>query len=309
MPKKLKKLAGRHIKFTGELAQAWIDHDAEVRAETGRKQRPLTKSNVTKKFEDMMNDTFVTTSQGPTIDWDGAVIDGQHQLNAIVRYYNECEKQGIKPTPIDLFVKEGENPDHFPFYDLGKPRSGADVFAIEGIEFPKEMSYAARLLWIRYNGKRVAGAGRLSPYALDEFAKEHPGLKKSCKYIMEFGTDEDSLPCKELMSPGYATALHYLMVNADDVKDGQADEFWRLVIEQEGEKNTAPFHLVKKIKKADSDKEYKLSRDALVDLTIHAFNQWCDGVTGTMKQVLNLEAGDRPELGGYDGAGVVNQDD
>lgn len=300
MPKKLKKLAGRHVKFDGILAAAWIEHDRSIREETKRKNRPLSNANVKVKYENMMNGTFVTTSQGPTVDWDGAVIDGQHTLNAILEYYN----RDSQAEPITLFVKEGENPDHFPFYDQGKNRSNEDVFAMANFDNPKVFAGAARLVWIRVNGKRVAGAGKMSPYALKEFAELHKGIGKSVKFICKFGRggeDDASNLAKSVMAEGYASALHYLMVNADvDQAAKKADEFWDLLINPERKSNLAPCRLAREINKVKNDPEVTMTRDALVLKTIAAFNNYCDEDEG----VIKLKKGDYPVLGGYDCSNV-----
>ena len=88
LPKKLKKLTSRFVEFDGELASEWLALDAKSREKTKTSNRKLTRSNVKTKVQCMLEDAWVTTSQGITIDWNGAVIDGQHTLNAIVDYYN-----------------------------------------------------------------------------------------------------------------------------------------------------------------------------------------------------------------------------
>jgi len=297
MPRKLKKLEGRHVSFDGALAAAWLFEDAQVREKTGRKNRKLTPSNVKVKYENMMNGTFVTTSQGPTIDSDGAIIDGQHTLNAIVMYYDNCDS----PEPIELFIKEGENPEHFPFYDQGKLRTSEDVFGIANFDNPKVFAHAARMLWIRINGKRIAGAGKMSPYALKEFAETHrKGLEASINFILKFGRggeDDDSNLAKSVMSEGHAAALHYLMANADvEGAKEKADAFWDLLINPERKSKLAPCRLARTLSACRNDPERSMKRDAIILNTIAAFNNYCDGV----EEPLKLGKGEYPRLGGYD---------
>ena len=116
MPKKMKGLKSRFVEFDGDLAQAWIDHDTKVREKLKSFNRNLTKSNVNDKADCMINESFMTTSQGITVDWNTAVIDGQHTLHAIVLYYETA----VKPSPVRIYVTEGEDPGNFPFYDQGK---------------------------------------------------------------------------------------------------------------------------------------------------------------------------------------------
>jgi hypothetical protein len=295
MPKKIKTLTSRVVSFTGELAQAWIDYDAKVRKRTKRSNRRLTKSNVKAKVADMLNGCFVLTSQGLTVDHDGAVLDGQHTLNAVVDYYSQA---GNEAVPIELYVTEGENPDNFPFYDQGKARSTADVLGIENINFPDEMSIAGRLLWIRTHGKRVNGAPRTPPYLIMEFIKQpkFKALKKSVEFIMEFGKGEDSLPCRELMSPGYAACLHFLMTTDEELKEGAADKFWTQVIDQDAEKGSPEYKLYRYIKKVKGDPNLKMDRDGLVNLIINAFNMSTDSETGS----IIPHKGDHHVLGGLD---------
>lgn len=302
MPKKIKGLVGRIVKFTClEMVEAWIEHDLKIREKTGRKNRALTRSNIVSKYNDMEAGAFVLTSQGLTIDWDTAIIDGQHTCHAMKMYFENGGKD-----PIELFVTEGENPDHFPFYDQGKNRSTSDVFGIDGIDFPKETAIAARLLWIRAHGKRIAGAGKVSAYVLKEFMKEFKGFEKSVAFIMNFGKEEDSLPCKDLISCGYAIALHYLMCNADvgDLKAKElADKFWTLLIEREGPKGSFPHKLVTKFIKIANDPDTKMTRDAMVDNVIFAFNCWVDYdvLKAGNPPKFAVDKGDKPTLAGYDG--------
>lgn len=308
MPKKKKKLEGRFIKFDRDLAQAWIDHDREIRAKLRKDNRPVSPSNVKAKSDDMHAGCFMTTAQGPTVDQDTKVLDGQHTLLAVIRYYDECDEMDVKPEPVTLWVKEGEDPANFEFYDLGKKRSSEDVFSIEKVANPREMAIATRLVWLRVNGMRVRGGKKLSPHDTYEFSKKHPGLKKSAKFIMNFGVAEDSLPVKEMMSPGYAIALHYLMSNSDcgnKSASKMSDNFWEAVAEQDAVKHTGPWHLVRLINKIKSDKNLKMDRDALVDNTIVAFNKFVDGEKPT--RIWTLQDGDKPVLGGLDQSEVPEE--
>ena len=298
MPKKLKKLASRFVKFDGKLAQAWLDNDQKVRESKKSSNRKLTASNVKAKVDHMLNDSFMTTSQGITVDWDTAVIDGQHTLNAIVNYY----KASDNPTPITVYVTEGEDPSHFPFYDQGKTRSNEDVFGMSNVDNPREHSVAARLLWIRVTGKRISGAGKMSPYALVEFSKEYKGLAESLNYVLKFGREENEEDrgdfCKSVMTEGYAAALHYLMVNAEGSNQKLADEFFDLLINPEKKSPLAPCVLRRKLNQVKNNPDVKMNRDSLVDHTIEAFNRFLDKKTGAFK----INKDDRPQLGGYDGS-------
>ena len=310
MPKKIKGLQSRFVEFDGPLAQTWIDHDKMVREKNGTSNRKLTKSNVKAKKDCMLNDAFMTTSQGITVDWNTAIIDGQHTLHAIVAYYNDPDCDD--PKPVKIYVTEGEDPANFPFYDQGKTRSNEDVFGMAQLENPKELAVASRLLWIRVNGKRVSGAGKLSPYALIEFSKDYKLLSRSLKFIMNFGRekneDDRGNYCKSFLSEGYAAALHYLMVNADGIKGDAkklADQFWDLLINPEKKSPLAPCVLHRKLVQVKNDPEKKMTRDGLVDNVIEAFNRFVDKKTGPFR----LSREDRPQLGGYDGSQAPNDEE
>ncbi len=289
LPKKLKKMETRTVSFDLDKAEAWFERNTS--------NRPISKAAYKRFAEQMHTGEFRTTSQGISVNKRGKVQDGQHRLLGVKYYYENYPD----PQPVEMRVTEGEE-DNFPFFDQGRNRSAADVFAIDKHDYPGELAIASRLLWIRYHGKRVAGAGKASPYELMEFAKEFPGLEKSVRFIMKFGQDEDSLPCKELMSPGYAAALHFLMLHADGVDNAKkaANDFWTQVIEQDARKGTAPYYLYRKLKKMKLDPTVKLTRDATVDFTIEAFNRFVDGDKTRLPTMIS----DRPQLGGYDGAGA-----
>ena len=172
----------------------------------------------------------------------------------------------------------------------------ADVLNIEGEEFADELGVALRLLWIRVHGGNVRGTGKLLPHHLAEFLESHKGLRKSVKFVMKFGKTEDELNTKYFLSPGYAACMHYLMENADGVDKGKGTEFWTKLITQDDSKGEQTRLLRNRLMKSKADREAKLTRDALVNLCIQAFNNYIDNPTST----LRVGPHDKPCLGGID---------
>ena len=256
VPKKLKEMATRTVKFDFDKAERWLQQN--------KFNRPISKKNYESFGRKMYTGEFRTTSQGASIDRKGNLQDGQHRLFGVLHYYCLCEETGTTPKPVEIRITEGEN-SNFEFFDQGKNRTTADVLAIDEVDYHEEIAIALRLLWIRMNGKKVAGANKLSPYELRNFGQDHmEGLNKSAQFIMEFGKSEDSLPAKGFMSPGYIIAFHYLMVNAVDGTTTSANTFWEAVIENEADKTSPMYKLYKKFNKVRMTQDMKLSRDEMV---------------------------------------------
>lgn len=180
-------------------------------------------------------------SEPMIISQTGIVLNGQKQL--IACYLAEQDRNGPqklvwqqlgwdRPVQIDKVVNFGveDNEAVVDTIDQVQPRSLADViyrsqhFSRFKPEARKNVSrmadYAIRLLWDRtgagYKPKKGAGSGmtaprRTTPEAMD-FLRRHPRLLEAIKHIYEeYGTGEKLKINKELMSPGYASALMYLM--------------------------------------------------------------------------------------------------
>lgn len=181
----------------------------------------------------------------------GMVINGQKQLIACYLAeqdrtgpqklaweflgWTRSDKDGNTvgvPVQIDKVVNFGvsEAEEVIDTVDVAQPRSLADViyrsehfskFKPEARKTVARMAdFAIRMLWDRtgagYKPKKGAGQAtaaprRTMPESMD-FLRRHGRLLEAIKHVYEeYGKDEKLKINKELMSPGYAAALLYLM--------------------------------------------------------------------------------------------------
>lgn len=171
----------------------------------------------------------------------GIVLNGQKQLIAL--YLSEQDRNGPqklvwqslgwdRPVQIDKVVNFGVSDEEVVVdtIDQVEARTLAHIiyrsqhfarFKPEARKTVARMAdYAIRMLWDRtgagYRPRKGAGNAltaprRTAPEAMD-FLRRHPKLLDAIKHIYEeYGSNEKLKINKELMSPGYASALMYLM--------------------------------------------------------------------------------------------------
>ncbi len=136
---------------TPELALEWLTRE-EARLPNGAKvlQRPRRPAHVKELARMMANPgEWLVTPQGialaPEPPWNtGAVLDGQHRLEAIIEY----------GKPVYFMVTYNVDPQTFKVLDTGKPRSAADVLGIMGEKSTLNLASLAKLLHV-YNMAKV----------------------------------------------------------------------------------------------------------------------------------------------------------
>lgn len=245
---------GDPFKITPELAEYFLET-------FNTRNRPISKANV-KDLKQKMDDGSYRLNGEPIIfDWDGIMTNGQHTLKA-------CVESG---KTIEKYVILGLNPETFASLDGGKTRKLDDVLSVHGEDHAKELAVALRLVHILTQGKKVRNMGKFHHDAALKELKGHPDLKDSVSFILEMET-----PCSYVLSPGYAAALHYLMMAAcdDESQYITVEQFWKDVIEMDGvQKNSPASRLNKRLLAHKQRAEGKhLTRD---QITEHCIKAWC----------------------------------
>lgn len=254
-------------------------------------------------------------------DWNGNVVSCAHRCVGLILAQakldilraNDSEQVEDKPEKFEVLalVVKNLDPACADTVDIGKPRTlgdilfRADVFSNgealkESVKekLSRELGVAARLVWLRQNGSRVAGGKKLPPAGLVQFLDEHPLLKDCILHIYneDGGGGQEGSKIGRYISLGYAAAMMYLAatrhldrgkyeageVNFDRKPKGwgRAEDFWTMFsqlsarsIGNEGVEPIAALNVVleKNIKPKDGN---KFSRDALCVLVTRAFLSW-----------------------------------
>ncbi|WP_141698345.1 hypothetical protein [Streptomyces lushanensis] len=119
-------LVWRIVKVTPELADTFLS-----RASVNRR---LNMGHVKALTETILRGEWKLTHQGIAFDKTGALLDGQHRLQAIIE----------ANTPVEMIVFEGLPKDVFPVLDTGKRRSAADTLLSTGAKYLPLLSSTIR---------------------------------------------------------------------------------------------------------------------------------------------------------------------
>jgi len=89
------------------------------------RNRPLSISKVKEYAGQMRNGDWKYNGESIKISSDGIILDGQHRLQAVI----------MSKSPIVSEIIYNLPSDSFDTIDVGKQRSGGDIFAINGVQY------------------------------------------------------------------------------------------------------------------------------------------------------------------------------
>jgi len=107
------KMTMRFERISPAKAEAYLAANIDV-------NRGLYDAAIDQMADDMRSGEWKTTHEGIAFDWDGALIDGQNRLHAIVR-------AGVT---VELAVWRNCDPKTFDVINMGRVRSSNDLFTI-----------------------------------------------------------------------------------------------------------------------------------------------------------------------------------
>jgi len=148
----------------------------------------------------------------------GRLIDGQHRLQAVVD--SGCV--------ISAWVAFGAKDETFAFIDIGKKRTAADIFAINGVKNQNVIAAATKWIWFYENNRASpnngggnSSAGMTDPAPLFEYYRtlDTVRLQKSSNVARWFS--QHRMP-----NPSVAVGVHYVCSGKSNV---MADEFFEKV--------------------------------------------------------------------------------
>lgn len=174
------------------------------------KNRPVSALTV-RKYANRMRAGWKNTGETIIVSKNGRLLNGQHRLEA-------CLDSGCA-FPVHIIF--GIEDDAFAFMDIGRTRTCADIFAINGVENYTVMSAAALWLW-RYEKAGMGEPGsetRPTHDKLYEFYLEHEGLQDSYTPGTRFSANK-------VASPSLMTALHYICAQKNRA---EADAFFKVL--------------------------------------------------------------------------------
>lgn len=291
----------------------------KIRLANNPTNRPFKRPLADRYANEHLRGKWSLNLESVVIDKAGNVLQGQHRIVGLIlgeqiRQLNTA-KWGAKPLQYSTLIGYGASntAENANTYDLGSKRSLDDVlyrhqkFAKSVDEktqkkISKILATAIRIVWIRAGGKQVSFAPHFPHSEALEFYKTHPEILKAVEEIVEIDDGEGGeRRISDLVSLGYAAALHYLMNSV-----GKSLGFWKSVASGEGlEKGDVVLSLRQYLVRADGGGS---KRDEIIGTIIKAWLLWSKGKGGLLKQIriAKRKEGDRfilsecPRIGGID---------
>ncbi|MFJ9039082.1 hypothetical protein ACIRF8_21110 [Streptomyces sp. NPDC102406] len=155
------------LDISPQLAAEWLTRNTN--------NRPLSKSTVQQLAGQIQRGEWQLTHQGIAFDKDGALIDGQHRLAAIV-------KAGIT---VPLTVAHDVPRTAFTVMDTGRKRTGRDALALAGEANATHLAAALRGLHLYLNAPNSAWSGGSSVTSNDQLLAmldKHPGIRDALQH-------------------------------------------------------------------------------------------------------------------------------
>lgn len=241
--------------ITPKLAQQMLSYNIN--------NRPVSQGTVSHYSRQMKSGDWHYTRVPIIFSASGRILDGQHRLMAIVD----------SGATITADVAFGAPDEAFAFVDIGKKRTGGDVFAINGVKNHNAMAAITRFLASYVDGFSLAnnGGGTYTPDELYQFYAGNPDVADGMATYFLFAK------CR-LAKPAIMAGL-YVVCARKCRRD--ADRFFEVAAEGLGAtgKNDPAFTLHKKFIEAATSGD-GMGRKATVALTIEAWNRMRAGLSG-----------------------------
>jgi len=226
---------------------------ARIMLQRNNGNRPLSMNTAQKYGAEMKRGEWRNTRTPIIFSESGKMLDGQHRATACV----------LSDTPFQVDLAFGAPDDAFAYIDIGKKRTAADIFAINGVK--DYTTIAAAMVWIdKYILGRMSGQGTGKTVAdLFELYQKHSGVSQSVPYGMKFKKSA-------IASPSMMTALHYIC-STKSRRD--ADAFFTIAGDGFGADSKFDPALVLRNKLIERNSNYeRMHRTVASGLTLTAWN-------------------------------------
>lgn len=234
-----------------ELAKQWL--------ETSKLNRRLTERNVNFLYGQMKSGNWLLTGDTIKFGTDGALLDGQHRLSAIVKY----------GKPIDAFVARGLEQEVFQVLDTGKSRTASDVISASGYKYATNLAAIARNIILFQHGFYTTGGGRkerASNKDVLDFVQSHDELQEITAFCQNH-----IYQSFRFITLGYLGMLYYILSRKNQTK---CDEFFGKYASGTDLSESNPIrHLRERLIK-DGQNKLKLTGRDKIALFIYTWNNF-----------------------------------
>lgn len=170
--------------------------------EHNKMNRPISDTHVSRLERQITGNKWRFNGDTIKISEDGDVLDGQHRLWAVM---------GAK-KPIETIIVTGIAREAFATIDtLRKPRSGADVLALNGATRYRNMAASALQWLIRYQRGGLESfrdpKNRVENSDIEEYFAAHPGIMQAV---------ERAMPLRSMVNPAVIAFLYYILFDKNE---------------------------------------------------------------------------------------------
>jgi len=222
--------------------------------------RKLNDRNVQFFLDQMRRGDWKVTADTIKFGKDGRLLDGQHRLQAIVKY----------GKPVEMFVAEGLDDSVFAVLDTGKNRSASDILSISGFSNSNQLAGCVRAILLYQQGyySDQGSAGRTSRATnanILKWAEKNPEIHEMIKFCYDIYRNFKYIPLAPL------TMLYYIMSKKNQE---QADAFFGKYGSGIDLSESSPIRLLRDRLIRDGQNKTKLSVRDKVALFIYAWNAY-----------------------------------
>lgn len=243
------------------------DKAKNLLANSDFKNRILNDDTVARYANAMRHGKWKVNGESIIMNCNGAVMNGQHRLHAIVK----------SNTPVKMLIVKGISVDAFDTMDTGRKRTNGDILGIAG--YTDRTNLAAALLVVHaykttgHFGKAVKATHNLTkkdyPPIL-ELAKMYPELGDSVRFVHAARKRNEDLAPVSLIS-----SIHYLLGERDDAA---RDDFFKTFIDGMFSGNECPVRaLVQAYRSPIINSAMRLSVETRAAYWIKAWNAYKQG--------------------------------
>lgn len=244
------------------LKKTITPEDAQKYLAKNEGNRKVSEKSVQFLYQQMVSGDWLLTADTIKFGKDGRLLDGQHRLQALVKY----------GKPIDMYIAEGLDNKVFQVLDTGKVRSASDVLSMQGYKNSNNVAGSIRAILLfkqgYYSTTKAGRNSKATNTAVLKFAQEHPEINEIISYT--FGIYRQF----RFMSHSIITMLYWILSKKAQDK---ADIFFEKYATGIDLSATSPIrHLRERLLKDSVNKSKLNARDKMA-LFIFAWNAFLQG--------------------------------
>lgn len=254
----------RTITVTPEIAKKWLS--------LNNTNRPVRETSVNEYVRRMKAGEWCLNGQAIILSKAGTLLDGQHRLEAVVRF----------GSPVQFDVRFGVDINTFASIDDGFKRTGGDVLYIQGVTNAVNVSAAIKAIFRMTSGRMNSkdnNSNRPSNEMVSAFYWNHPHIGDFVNFGYRMYQHSG-----RIMAVSDIAAYTYMMA---EVNNPKAYEFMSALFSGVNLSASSPiYHLRTKLIRSKVDRNARLTR---AEKHAHIVKAWRYYLEGREVKVLKID--------------------